>query len=288
MNHDKSETSAKILYVTDLDGTLLNSKGFVSNESARIINELTKSGVEFAFATARSYFSMSAVTAGIKKKTPNIIYNGMFIVDAESGERLFDYGNYMRGECLAKAISVLEEHDISPLVYAQKESGEKVTWHSDKETTGMQRYFETRPNDIRLTPTKDRDELFGGDIFYLTCIQEHGREKFKAAYDKLVTVDGLTVMLQQDIYYSDDCWLEITPSSASKALAIDFLKEKLDCDRLVVFGDGINDMSMFKIADECYTTENAVDELKEIATGVIGKNDDDAVAKWILENHSKA
>ena len=38
---------------------------------------------------------------------------------------------------------------------------------------------------------------------------------------------------------------------------------------------------MFKIADECYAVKNAVPELKNIATGVIGANTEDSVAKYI-------
>ena len=41
---------------------------------------------------------------------------------------------------------------------------------------------------------------------------------------------------------------------------------------------------MFKISDECYAVENAVDELKKIATEVISSNNQDGVAKWLLEN----
>ena len=50
------------------------------------------------------------------------------------------------------------------------------------------------------------------------------------------------------------------------------------------FGDGKNDISMFRAADECYAVANAVEELKEIATGVILSNNEDGVAKWLEEN----
>ena len=46
----------------------------------------------------------------------------------------------------------------------------------------------------------------------------------------------------------------------------------------------MNDHDMFKMADEAYAVSNAVEELKEIATDVIGYNYEDAVAKWLLEN----
>ena len=74
------------------------------------------------------------------------------------------------------------------------------------------------------------------------------------------------------------------PTAASKSNAIRQLKGLLGCDKLVVFGDGKNDIDMFELADESYAVENAVPELKEVATGVIGCNDEDGVAHWLLEH----
>ena len=74
------------------------------------------------------------------------------------------------------------------------------------------------------------------------------------------------------------------PAAASKSNAIRQLKALLGCDRLVVFGDGKNDIDMFELADESYAVSNAVPELKAIATGVITSNDEDGVARWLLEH----
>lgn len=71
---------------------------------------------------------------------------------------------------------------------------------------------------------------------------------------------------------------------ASKSHAAQQLKELLCCERLVVFGDGRNDLDLFEIADECYATQNADPALKEIATGIIGSNDADSVALWLQEH----
>ena len=51
------------------------------------------------------------------------------------------------------------------------------------------------------------------------------------------------------------------PKSASKASAILKLKELLNCDRIVSFGDAINDLPMFAISDQCYAMANAVTSL---------------------------
>ena len=42
------------LYITDLDGTLLNDESRVSDESARIISRLSREGCMITVATART------------------------------------------------------------------------------------------------------------------------------------------------------------------------------------------------------------------------------------------
>ena len=44
-------------------------------------------------------------------------------------------------------------------------------------------------------------------------------------------------------------YLRIMPSEASKSNAVKQLQAMLNCDKLIVFGDGKNDIDMFQIAD---------------------------------------
>ena len=74
------------------------------------------------------------------------------------------------------------------------------------------------------------------------------------------------------------------PKNVSKGNAVKQLKEFLGCDKVVVFGDAGNDVDMFNAADEAYAVGNAAEELKKIATGIIGNNNDDGVAKWLYKN----
>ena len=60
----------------------------------------------------------------------------------------------------------------------------------------------------------------------------------------------------------------------------------LKCEKLIVFGDGKNDIDMFQIADESYAVANAHEELKKHATAVILSNDEDGVARWLEVNYT--
>lgn len=117
-------------------------------------------------------------------------------------------------------------------------------------------------------------------MFYFTCIGE--KDALQPVYDILARDGRFRCTIQQELY-RPEYWCEIMPARATKAEAIRKLKEIRRCDRVISFGDAINDIPMFEISDECYAVENAVDELKKIADKVIESNEDDGVAKWLLQ-----
>ena len=122
------------------------------------------------------------------------------------------------------------------------------------------------------------EELYEGEVFYFTCIGE--KEELEPIYMALKDNENYTCTFQPEIY-REEYWLEIMSRKATKANAILKLKELLGCNRIVSFGDAINDIPMFRISDECYAVENAVDDLKKMATAVIESNNNDGVANWL-------
>ena len=65
-------TVARTLYVTDLDGTLLDSDQRVSPFSCSVINDLVTRGMIFSYATARSWHSSHRVAAGLEACFPMV------------------------------------------------------------------------------------------------------------------------------------------------------------------------------------------------------------------------
>ncbi len=267
----------KILYVSDLDGTLLRSDETISQLTCQTINHLVKHGMIFSYATARSFQTAHKVTKGLEVKMPLIIYNGALIIDSVSQDILL--ANFFEAKEIKELIHDLTNHHIYPIVYSYIDQKEKFSFVEELNTKGMKDFIYTRKDDIRKNPVKSIDELSLGQCFYITCID--GYEKLEPFYHKYKS--QFHCLFQEDIYLHSQ-WLEIMPLKASKSQAILQLKEYLDCDRIIVFGDGNNDIDMFHIADEAYAVENAVDELKDIATQVILGNNDDGVAKWLLQN----
>ncbi len=264
------------LYVTDLDGTLLNSNDRISQYSIETINGLVAKGMQFTYATARSLVSASVVAKGLSTTIPVIAYNGALIIHPATGEVISSLS--FTEEEAGYLSDVLRENGANPLVYAYVDGVERVSYVAGRENEGIQRYLDMRKGDRRFRQLPDETCLYQGDIFYFTCIAD--REELAPMYEIFAGDGRFRCTLQQELY-RPEYFLEIMPKKASKAEAIKRLKEIWHCDRVVSFGDAINDIPMFEISDECYAVSNAVPELKAHATGEIASNDEDGVAKWL-------
>ncbi len=267
----------KTLYVSDLDGTLLCSNQKTSDFTNRTVNELVEQGMLFSYATARSYLASAPVTVGLHAKIPLIVYNGAMIVDNTDGSIMF--GHYFEEDAHA-LLDELLEHDVFPIVFSLIDGVEKMSFVPERISDGTKRFIDMRNDDVRLRPVANPEQLHDGLIFDFTCIDDY--DKLSPFYEKCK--DHYQAILQMDIYTKDP-WLEILPKGTSKANAIKEIVQFYNCNKVVVFGDGMNDIEMFKLADEAYAVENAVPELKAIATGIIGGNNDDGVARWLIENY---
>ena len=250
-----------ILYVSDLDGTLLNTSASLSPYTIKTINCLVEKGMLFTYATARSLSSASVAAKGLNPKIPVIVYNGAYIMEPATG-------NILASESFTKeersyVERKLSGYGVSPVVYSFIKGRECVSWNLLQINEGKKRYFDNRQGDKRLRPVENEKKLYEGEAFYYTCIGEE--EELKPLYDIFAGDERYTCTFQQDN-------------------GILKLKELWHCDKVISFGDSVNDIPMFQISDQCYAVENAVDSLKKLATGIIGNNDSDSVAKWLEEN----
>jgi len=269
----------KTLYVSDLDGTLLDRESKVQKLSRDIINNLISKGMEFTIATARSWSSAAKVVKGLNITLPVATYNGAFIVDPIGG-------NIIESSCFEKAqvdyiLNAFIQADIYPLAYAFINGEEKVSWIEGQENDGIKDYLESRKGDKRLRPISSTDDLFVGQGFYFIAIGT--KEELEPLIPLFEDERYFSYTFQQELY-RDEYWLEVKKFDATKAIGIEKIKKLTGCSRVISFGDSTNDLPMFSISDEAYAVSNANSKLIEAATRVIGSADDNGVARWLNAN----
>lgn len=266
----------KTLYVSDLDGTLLRSDQTLSDYTIKTINEMIKKGYFFTYATARSHYTSSLVTAGLNLQIPVIVYNGTMLLEDQTRKVMTYHGFGEEGKDL---LSDLIANEVYPIVYTFTDQKERFSYLLSQCNPAMAKFIATRKDEREVILDREED-LYKGDIFHFTCIDE--KEKLEPLYEKYK--DSYACVFFWD-FYINEYWLEIMPKGVTKAGGIEELRQLLGCERVVVFGDGKNDIDMFRHAEEAYAMENAVPELKAEATAVIGSNDEDGVARWLEEKN---
>lgn len=270
----------KTLYISDLDGTLLDSTPKTSEYTNTTINSLLEKGVIFSYATARSLVTARLVTKGLKPKYPVVVHNGTFIVDSFSGEIL--YKNVFEKTDAHHILSTLLENDLCPVVFSLINNEQKFSYIRENANNPTMDFLDKRETDPRNRRCTSQSDLYDGEIYYFTLIGDE--EKLEPLFNKFK--DTHRCLYQIDMY-SGEYWLEIMPKSATKANAVKQLAKMLCCDKIVCFGDGINDVDMFEISQECYAVENAVKELKAKATKIIESNNNNGVAKWLKLSYNE-
>lgn len=278
----------KKLYITDLDGTFLNDDGEISPRSAKIINELTQRGLMFSLATARTYATVTEMFKDIHLPCPLVLMNGVTIYDPVKNKII--KSNSTAESLGEKIISAFRSCDIEPMLYFQNEDILDI-YYGELTNEHQRSYVSQRKNckTKRFIKSDKPTDIHGKNLVYIVSLDYYDR--LKNVYDKVTKIEGVRCMFYRDTY-SDCYFLEIMSGEVSKASGAKQVKDLLGTDKIIAFGDNLNDIPLFEIADESYAVSNAENELKEIASGVIGSNNEDAVAEFILqkfnmENHNE-
>ena len=266
----------KTLYVSDLDGTLMHKDLKISDFSVKTINALVGKGVAFTYATARSISSAGTITKDLKLKLPVITRNGAVLADNNTG-KIIEKALFTEKE-VEMLKDMLPELPKTGFVSCYFGDDMKKVFAGSLHTAELQGYLDYYKDDPSVATVSDLSEMFMGNPGYVTIIGD--KDEIESLYIRTREYNGWECLFQKDIY-RDEYWLEIAPRNSTKAKSILKLKEEYGFDKLVVFGDSVNDIPMFKIADEAYAVSNAVDELKALATGIIGNNEEDAVAVYL-------
>lgn len=277
----------KTLYVSDMDGTLLSSDSRVSAESARIISELSAEGALITVATARTPATVVPLLADTRIATEAIVMTGAARWDFRRG--CFAHTHRIAAESTRRILEICASRGAHPFVYIEAPDGRTMdVYHA---ATAMNRaeesfYLERRHLKLKrfhLCKPVPADALERTLLMFAMG----PRENIEEIAELIRMSSDCNVSCYPDIFNESIGNLEIQAPGISKASAIRSLAAELGVERTVVFGDNLNDLPMFAIADVAVAVANAEPEVKAAATTIIGPNYTDAVARFIAADFRK-
>lgn len=273
----------KTLYVSDLDGTLLDRNSQLSEESISTLNRLiNECGVNFTIATARTPATVVGIMERIHSRLPFIVMNGAATWD-NIGRRFISTSPF-DNSTLEQVCNIFEAHGLNPMVYRRNGNSIEVH-HCGQFSPQEQEFVEER---MRLSKKFHLNDpaykINDNEALLIFAMNDYSR--LKPIYNDVIKHINCSSVCYHDIFDPSAGLMETYAPGVSKAVAIRRLADEIGAERLIVFGDNRNDIPMMKIADYAVAPENAIDEVKAVAHEVIGPNYTHSVTQFIASQHT--
>lgn len=255
------------LLLFDLDGTLLDNEKNISRRTLAALEACRSKGILVGVSTSRSeQNSLQFLT----ELNPDILIS--------SGGALVKIGN----EYIYKA-EISPEKIREMIATARKICGVDCEITVDTLTNHYWNY--------KIDPKK-QDTTWGDSIY--TDFSDFKQEALKICVEipDVKKAEALkTALPNYDCArFSDGYWYKFTKEGVTKEKAIHKICTACDInlEDITAFGDDFADIGMLKLCGLGIAMGNAINEVKEIADVVIGRNDDDGIAEYVEREILKA
>ncbi|MCH5190628.1 MAG: HAD hydrolase family protein [Oscillospiraceae bacterium] len=273
----------KNLYISDMDGTLLQSNGVLSDYAKQKINEFYEKGVLFSVATARSMVTATPLLQDVRFSVPIVLMNGVFVYDTE--RKIAVKYHEIAESAIDKILNAFLQYGMHPFMFLYGDDGNLSIKCAEFDNDGMRKFYDYRKNMLRwlFCEIENFSHITKGQHpVYINYFAPY--EQLKPVIDILETVEHISFAFYKDSY-SDDWLVEIYSADASKANAARDTADFVKADGITAFGDNLNDIIMLNSADRAVAVSNAVEDVKNIADIIIGDNNSDSVVKFIAEEN---
>lgn len=253
------------LVISDMDGTFLDENGNISHENLLAIQKLKKHNIDFCICTGRMFGSALLISDSLDNSFPVISSNGAYVKNPRENVAIV---NADLGQMLAnKIISTLEKFEVAFHFYNHD------TIYSNQMVRAAKKYhdefldLETKPIKVIVSGQLKNYTSSAGAINKFIIFE-------KDPFQKNIIINALSEIEGIDITASGVDNIEVMGKGVSKGSAVSKIKEiyNLSRNEVMVLGDQLNDMSMFKEVDFSVAVENAVKEVKDIAFYVTKSN----------------
>jgi Cof subfamily protein (haloacid dehalogenase superfamily) len=261
------------LIVSDMDGTLLNSVGKISDETESVLKELMAKGIHVAVATGRIFTSAKVYAKYLGITTPIIACNGAIVRNLSDNTTIYE--NHISRENCINILDICKKYNLYFHFYTNDIFyTESLEYTSIKYSEWNKTLKEEEQIDIRLVEEPYDVIKNSNEEFYKFVIIDDDIKLLEQVRREIETIPTLECSKS---WHNN---LEIMNRGVSKGIAVARLAKSLGVkpEEVICFGDNENDISMLEFAGLGVAMGNAEDHVKASAKYVTDSNDHDGVA----------
>lgn len=277
------------LLAIDLDGTLFNSYGEVSEENKKAIQYAMNKGVEIVLASGRDPYAMKKISIDLGIENYLIAGNGANIYSINDDKMIYE--KYIEKEKALKIIKICKENSIFANIYTNKGIIAESLNYNVK-VFNSENNFKPTQKQTNIEIVKDIYEYINNTDLHVLKIIICDEDKiiFENIIQKLKRISGVEVLdiehmskkvirIGTEEINIEYFYTEITKAGTDKWNAIEFLIKKLNIkkDEVICIGDNLNDKKMVENASVGITMKNSALDKKNIGDYVTKDNNSDGV-----------
>lgn len=283
------------LVTVDLDGTLLNSYGEVTENTKEKIKKIQEKGVEIMIASGRPIDSIKTIAEEINSKKYFIAGNGAIIYDIQKEKIIYE--KYIPRQKIIEIAKICEENNISYNIYTEKNI---IT--QDLKYNVLYYYKENLKKDAnKITSIIKVDSIleYVKNEPNIKCLKitvcDENQTIFKSIVRRLRAIENIDVMdvshMSRKVFKqgTEDIeigyfYTEISSTQVNKWQAIKYLLPILQIkpEEVIGIGDNINDKEMIENAGLGVCMGQSTPVIKEISDEITDSNTEEGVAN-VLE-----
>ena len=277
------------LYISDLDGTLLDGTSRISHTSAAILSRLAENGVMITPATARTPATVQPLLRNVaqsyyidpasaeRNPLPAIVMTGAALWNRQ--DKRYESCILVPEEDAGRIMDTFRSMQIHPFIYCLSGDHFLNVYHPAVMSRREDAFYQERRHLELKRFHLDQYPADLGRVVLFFAIGPVGL--IKSVSERLRLVTDCATAWYPDVILPETGLIDSYAPGVSKASAVKTLAAKVGAERTVVFGDNLNDIPMMQVASEAVAVENALAQVKDIATTVIGPNTADAVPRFI-------
>ena len=282
------------LIAIDLDGTLLDSYGEVSEKNRLAIRKCHEKDILVVLASGRTISSVRNLAMDLEADKYIISGNGAVVFDVEQDEII--YNRFLSKKQVLEIAEICEANSIFYNVYSEDEiitkslnynvlfyHKENAKKNEDKRTNinivqDIKKYVENsnKENYLKITVCEENKVVFNSIIRKIK--QLNGLDVLDTAYMSRKKIKNGTNDVSISYFYT-----EITNENVNKWSAIEFLIQKLGISpkEVLALGDNINDKEMIVESGLGVIMRNSSPLMKIYADAIVADNNSSGVAEAI-------
>lgn len=257
------------LWISDIDGTLMNYDGTYTHEMVSVIEKVKNKGVKLVIATGRMFMGAQYAAKNFNLDTPVVCYQGAVV---RTKEKIL-WQAPIDNDISLEIIDYLRKNKIHTHIY-----NDDTLYVEDDNKRIMHEYCNGRGTTYKYIDSFDKLKI--NDLPKILGVIEDNDIMQKIKKELQEKYKGILTIVQ-----SSNCYLEITDKNASKGNALNFLKKywNLSDDEVLASGDQDNDIDLLKNAGIRISVGNNSLELQKVAQYHCKSVDSNELVKYIEE-----